>query len=201
MGKYGELFPPEIRLHPLKQVNDFCRDLKQDLRGIDSRFQHRWITPVVVFFSETDIRDIHDVTKGVLFLHELPDFFRSHRTGQAKPEDWIIKALGKVYTWDTVTTTRQETWKGTLRDQHLFFQGLHGREQLSLQTVRTITLERSPFFSAYDTLLVERTDGQMEVRYSIDGLVQLDLPDDTIGTIAHSLRNVAHLTVGIANKL
>jgi Nuclease-related domain len=201
VGNYGEAIFTKEYPNPLKKTRYFLHRLKDYLSARDARFQRLHIIPVVGFAEYADISAIHSFETGMIYVSEIPTFFERHAHPKfaKSPSPWILEGLQKVPTWDLVLTTNNEWMNGIIQGSELTFRGTDRRRYaLPYMDIHAISLQRTGFFSAYDQMTVQYTNGSTKVFHSVGGEIHLQRVGERQ---VHQLRNVNRIVVGVANKL
>jgi Nuclease-related domain len=202
-GNYGERLAPKSHPHPLRTTKAFIRHLKSYLgEMVDTRFRTLFIYAVAAFVESADIRTIHNLDTGIIYVQELPDFFQNHTNLDftRNPSRWIAEGIQQIPTSDLIVTTGEHPFKGFLTDHLLTFKKRDGTiERLAYSEIRSIHLQRTGLFSDYD---------QMTVLFSNERFREFDCASGDIHFTnfsgerqVHKLRNVNKVVVGRANKI
>jgi len=120
-GRYGESLLPKQYPNPLRKTTGFIHHLKRYLSRYDARYGRVFITPVVAFGPQADIRDVHDPAAGMIAVTELESYLRGYGRplGDPAAPQWMAAMFSRVASWDWVCTTRGEWHYGVLQPEVL----------------------------------------------------------------------------------
>ncbi len=196
VSKYGDKIYTKEYPNPYKKNNYFIRHLKDYLKRIDPRFNGIYITSLVGFGDEADIRAIYDPKGGMIHTREIPRFFAEHANPRiaSNPPPWIIQGLQQLPTWDRIYTISGNLVYGILKDRELVFHDGNGRKQrLAFTNVYGIQMRRH---NGHEELIVNYLNGQEKNFGQVIGTLQLE----HFGNVQqHPLSNINWVTIGIAN--
>lgn len=95
-GRHGESTEPKKAKNPVLQAQGYIFSAKEYLaRVCDPRFARLRMEPVGAFTRNADITAIRSVDDGLVYMDELPAFFRIRRNERLanRPSAWIVEGL------------------------------------------------------------------------------------------------------------